>query len=75
MSYLKIEGSSNLLRDPNTNSIVNNNMSEYQEYIARRELKNKENEKIQNLEDDLANMKSDIQEIKSLLRSFINESR
>lgn len=75
MKYLKVDGHPNLLRDPNTNSIVNNNMSEYQEYVLRREAKNDENQKIQNLESDVANMKGDLDEIKSLLRSLINGSK
>jgi hypothetical protein len=75
MKYIKVEGYNNLLRDAETNSIVNTNVSEYQEYIARRDAKNEENQKTQNLESDLANMKNDIDEIKSLLRSLINESR
>jgi hypothetical protein len=46
----------------------------YQEYISRKNAKNMENQKVQNLEKDLANMKEDIDEIKNLLRSLINES-
>ena len=75
MKYLKVEGHNHLLRDPKTNSIVNTNMSEYQEYVLRRETKNDENQKIQNLESDVANMKNDLDEIKSLLRSLINGSK
>lgn len=63
------------MRDQNTNSIVNTNMSEYQEYVSRRNAKNEETQKVQNLEKDLANMKEDIDEIKNLLRSLINGSR
>lgn len=62
------------MRDRNTNSIVNTNMTEYQEYISRRNAKSDENQKIQNLEEDLTNMKDDINEIKNLLRSLINGS-
>jgi hypothetical protein len=50
-------------------------MSEYQEYLSRRETKNDENQKIQHLESDVANMKGDLDEIKSLLRSLINGSK
>lgn len=74
MNYLKVEGHSHLMRDRNTNSIVNTNMTEYQEYISRRNAKSDENQKIQNLEEDLTNMKDDINEIKNLLRSLINGS-
>ena len=62
------------MRDQNTNSIVNTNMSEYQEYVSRRNAKNEENQKVQNLEKDLANMKEDLDEIKNLLRSLLNGS-
>jgi hypothetical protein len=75
MDYLKVEGYSNLIRDPNTNSIINTNMTEYQEYVLRRETKNNENQKIQNLESNVANMKGDLDEIKSLLRSLIDGSK
>jgi hypothetical protein len=75
MNYLKVEGHSHLMRDKETNSIVNTNMTEYQEYISRRNAKSEENQKIQNLEEDLTNIKDDINEIKSLLRSLINGSR
>jgi hypothetical protein len=73
MEYLKIEGHDNLLRDPNTNSIVNTNMAEYQEYIMRKKSKTEDNQKIQTLETDVASMKDDLDEIKNLLRKLINE--
>jgi hypothetical protein len=50
-------------------------MSEYKEYISRRDSKVEENQKVQNLESDVANMKDDLNEIKNLLRSLLNESR
>jgi hypothetical protein len=72
---MKVKGYSHLLRDPKTNSIINNNMAEYQEYVIRRDTKIEESQKVQNLEEDIANMKSDIGEIKNLLRSLINEPK
>jgi hypothetical protein len=75
MEYLKIKGHDNLLRDPNTNSIVNTNMAEYQEYVMRKKSKNEENQKIQTLESDVASMKGDLDEIKNLLKRLVNESR
>ena len=75
MEYAKVEGHSHLLRDSKTNSIINTNMVEYQEYLNRRNVKTDENQKIQHLESDVANIKDDLSEIKSLLRSLVNESR
>ena len=73
--YMKVKGHEGLLRDPHTNSIVNTDHSEYNEYLSRKQAKSKDNQKIQSLEEDLANMKSDIDEIKSLLRSIANGSK
>jgi len=70
MKHLKVEGHSNLYRDPKTNSIINKNSSQYDKYITKRSLKDKESQKLQNLEEDVANMKSDLSEIKALLRSL-----
>ena len=72
---MKVKGYSHLLRDPKTNSIINNNMAEYQEYVIRRDTKIEESQKVQNLEEDIANIKNDIGEIKNLLRSLINEPK
>ncbi len=73
--YMKVDGHEGLARDPHTNSIVNINTLEYDDYIKRKSIKLKEVEKIQIMERDLASIKDDIDEIKSLLRSISNESR
>ena len=75
MDYIKVKGHDHLIRDPKTNSIINTNMSEYNEYISRRDFKLKENEKVNNLESDITNMKGDLDEIKFLLKRLINESK
>lgn len=75
MTYIKVKGHDHLIRDPETNSIINTNMSEYKEYISRRDSKVEENQKIQNLERDLDNIKCDLDEIKCLLRNLANGSK
>jgi hypothetical protein len=75
MTYIKVKGHDHLIRDPETNSIINTNMSEYKEYISRRDSKIEENQKIQNLERDLDNIKCDLDEIKFLLRNLANGSK
>ena len=75
MEKYTVEGHSDLARDPQNGSIVNVNNTEYEQYLARREVKNEKNQKVQNLEDELANIKGDIDEIKSLLKEFLNGSR
>jgi len=75
MNYIKVKGHDGLFRDPNTNSIVNTNMAEYQEYVSRKKLKDEECKKLETLESDVTNIKNDLDEIKSMLRSFINEPK
>lgn len=69
---INVEGHPGLVRDPNSNSIINTNNSEYQKYLTRRKLKNKENKKVSTMEEDLANLKNEMNEIKSLLKELVN---
>lgn len=75
MKPLKIKGHDYLIRDPETNSIINTNMLEYNEYLARRNSKTEECEKIKNIENEIEDIKNDLNEIKFLLRNLINGSR
>ena len=50
----KLEGHSDLARDPKTNSILNVNTTDYEQYVARRSVKNEETKKSQNVEQELA---------------------
>ena len=59
------------MRDPLSNGILNDNKSDYDEYVARREAANKAKEKSSNMEEDLANLKGEINEIKSLLKELV----
>ena len=71
-NFIKVEGNDHLVRDSNTNQIINTNESEYQQYIARRKRKKLEKEKSLSVEEDLANLKSELSEIKSLLKELVN---
>jgi hypothetical protein len=75
MDFIKVKGHNHLIRDPKTNSIINTNMSEYKEYLSRRDSKLEENQKIQNLEKDLDSIRDDLDEIKFLLRNLTNGSK
>ena len=71
MEYHGVEGHSDLLRDPNTNSIINSNGSDYEKYVARRNAKLESAQQTENIEQDLANLKSEMNEIKSLLKELV----
>ena len=71
MEYHGVTGHSDLLRDPNTNSIINSNDSDHAIYIARRNAKREQSQQTENIEQDLANLKSEMNEIKSLLKELV----
>ena len=71
-NYIPVEGNTDLVRDPKTDQIINTNTSGYEQYIARRKQRKLEKEKSLNIEEDLANLKSEMNEIKSLLKELVN---
>jgi len=71
MKY-NIKGHQDLARDPKTNAIVNVNSLDYTHYTAGREAKLSRNERVDSMENDLASLKGEIGEIKSLLRELVN---
>ena len=66
------KGHKDLARDPETNTIVNVNKVSYDQYIASRKAKSEKNQKVQTMEEDLANVKNELNEIKSLLKELVN---
>ena len=72
MEFVKVRDHENLVRDPLSNGIINTNNSDYDEYIARRESAKEQQIKSSNMEEDLANLKCEINEIKSLLKELVH---
>lgn len=64
--YKKVEGHSDLVRDTQSGAVINNDTTAYQNYIALREQKLREKERIENLEQDVS-------ELKTLLKELINK--
>ena len=71
-NLIPVKGDNDLARDPNTDQIINTNRNSYQQYVNRREKRRIEKEKSLNIEDDIANLKSELGEIKSLLKELVN---
>lgn len=74
MNQSKVEGHSNLIRDEETKAIINTSMTDYNNYIMQKKLKEKEAQKINSIEKEVSNIKDDLNEIKNLLRRMANES-
>lgn len=65
---IPVKGHNNLFRDRETGAIVNTDKSAYMNYIKMKDQRQKE-------KNELDAIKSDIAEIKSLLREITNGSR
>jgi len=68
---IAIKDNCNLLRDPNTNSILNHSKSEYENYLILKKNKKTEIEKIKTIQDEVEQIKNDVHEIKNLLHKLL----
>jgi len=72
MKHTNVEGHADLIRDNSTGAILNNDTSQYNQYLSQRAKRKQGTERIDNMETDLKSLKDDINEIKSLLRALSN---
>ena len=69
-NYKKVEAQDSLVRDMSSNAIVNNNKSDYENFLRISEQKYKEKQEFKKLKSDVDGIKNDLDEIKSLLKSM-----
>lgn len=67
MNRISIENNIHLKRDETTNAIINTNMVEYNEYLRSKNKKEREEKRISSLENQITELKSDINDIKNLI--------
>ena len=71
-NFLKVEGHTSLVRDTATGAILNNNRTEYEEYLDRkRKVEARETEISQHTE-DINNIKNELSDIKQLLQQLVS---
>ena len=74
MSRIKVEGCSSLVRDINSNGIVNTNVSEYQTYMKRVRAREQQGDQIRSAVKEINNLKTELREIKGLIKELVNGS-
>lgn len=57
-----------LVKDPNTNLVINNNLSEYQNYLLQKQ----RIKKTMTLEEEINNLKKEMQEVKHALQTIMS---
>ena len=71
--YIKVEAQDSLVRDISSNAIVNNNKSEYENFLRISEQKYREKKEFEKLKTDVNSMKNDLDEIKSMLKLIVRD--
>ena len=68
---LKVEGFTSLVRHSHSNGIVNTNVSEYETYMRRIRAREEHGDQIRNAVKDINNLKTELREIKNLLKEIV----
>ena len=70
---LKVEGYNNLVRDIQSNAIVNTNRREFKMYMSRTNQRVDQQDTIRNVCREINNLKKELREIKELLLEKVNK--
>ena len=74
MSYLKVEGYTSLIREKNSNAIINTDQNAYTIYMQRVKEARKSNDDLKNACREINSLKAELREIKELLVKVTNGS-
>jgi len=72
MKLQQVKDQSSLSRNIESNSIVNTNTKEFNKYMMRKKVRDKGNDRVDMMENDLSRLKGEINEIKNLLKELVN---
>ena len=72
MSKLRVEGYSGLVRDTNSNAIVNVSKTDYQLYMSRYTAREKQSDVLRDTVKEINTLKQELFEIKKLLKEIKN---
>jgi len=73
-NYLKVEGHSDLVRDTNTNAVVNKNRSAYLMAKRRAEEAQRQRDEIRGATREINNLKCEMHEIKDMLKTLLDKN-
>ena len=72
-NYLKVKSEDSLVRDVDSNAIVNQNKNEFDKFLELSQRKYQEKKKFDDMRSDLDSLKEDMNEIKTLLRNIMDK--
>ena len=68
---IKVEGHTHLVRDVNSNAIINTNQTEYQLYMKRIKVRERQGDKLRGAVKEINNLKKELREIKELVKKIV----
>ena len=71
--YLKVKSDVSLVRDMDSNAIISQNQSEYDKFVRVSQKKYEEKRKFDDMRKDLNSLKTDMEEIKTLLKNIMDK--
>ena len=72
-NYIKVKSDVSLVRDIDSNAIVNQNKDEFDKFLKLSQKKYEEKVKFDNMRSDLDSLKQDMDEIKTLLKNIMDK--
>jgi len=73
MSKVKVEGYNHLIRDVNSNAIVNTNTTDFSAYMSKYKAREKNNDLLRDTVKEINTLKSELFEIKKLLKKVVDK--
>jgi hypothetical protein len=72
-NFVKVEGNPGLVRDMETKAILNNNSSDYENYLRKRDSMLSNQEMISRHTEEITEIKQDLSQIKDMLMALLNK--
>ena len=73
MTYKKVKDKDGLIRDEDTNAVINVDHTAYQNYVQQYKNKYNEIKRMKDYESQLSELKGEINEIKDMLSQIVNK--
>ena len=72
-NHIPVEGRSGLYRDSDSTAIVNRDKKAYIDYMKRKKIAESKNSELNQMKEDLDNVKSELGDIKGLLSTIVQK--
>lgn len=73
MSYIKVEGHNELVREQNSHAVINTDTTAYNSYMRMMENKKKQRDQLRDAVREINSLKCEMHEIKSLLMQLMDK--